>query len=155
MAKKETTLTFYGGVNEIGGNKVLLQDGKVRIFLDFGQSFSMGADYFTGWLSPRAINGLGDYFEFGLIPRLKGLYAAEQLKFTDVSYVKPKFDAVFLSHAHVDHVNHIKFLDPEIPVHLGVGTKLFLETMEETSGSRNYGKHLYRTFILSPVRNVR
>lgn len=31
-------LTFYGGVNEIGGNKILLEDGDVRVFFDFGQS---------------------------------------------------------------------------------------------------------------------
>ena len=63
MVKQKTSLTFYGGVNEIGGNKVLLEDKKVRTFLDFGQSFTMGAEYFTGWLSPRALNGVGDYFE--------------------------------------------------------------------------------------------
>ena len=63
MKKQKTTLTFYGGVNEIGGNKILLEDKKVRIFLDFGRSFTLGEDYFTGWLTPRAINGLGDYFE--------------------------------------------------------------------------------------------
>jgi hypothetical protein len=27
MVKNQTSLTFYGGVNEIGGNKILLQDG--------------------------------------------------------------------------------------------------------------------------------
>ena len=27
MVKQETILTFYGGVNEIGGNKILLKDG--------------------------------------------------------------------------------------------------------------------------------
>ena len=140
------SLTFYGGVDEIGGNKVLLEDGDVRVFLDFGQSFSMGCDFFTGWLSPRAINGLGDYFEFGLLPELEGLYAEGQLRFTDVSYVKPQFDAVFLSHAHFDHVNHIQFLDPEIPLYLGVGTKLFLEAMEKTSSFCSYGEHVFRTF---------
>ncbi|MEA2089593.1 MAG: MBL fold metallo-hydrolase [Thermoproteota archaeon] len=140
------SLTFYGGVDEIGGNKVLLEDGGVRVFLDFGQSFTLGCDFFTGWLSPRGINGLGDYFEFGLLPKLKGLYAEEQLQFTDVPYVKPRFDGVFLSHAHFDHVNHIQFLHPEIPVYLGVGTKLFLEAMEKTSGFCSYGEHRYRTF---------
>jgi len=123
------SLTFFGGVDEIGGNKVLLENGDIRVFFDFGQSFMMGGDFFTGWLSPRGINGLGDYFEFGLLPKLKGLYAEEQLQFTDVPYVKPMFDAVFLSHPHFDHVNHIQFLDPEIPVCLGEGTKLFLEAM--------------------------
>jgi len=140
------SLTFCGGVDEIGGNKVLLEDEDVRVFLDFGQSFTMGCDFFSSWLCPRAINGLGDYFEFGLLPKLKGLYAEDKLKFTDVPYVKPRFDGVFLSHAHFDHVNHIQFLDPEIPVYLGAGTKLFLEAMEKTSGFCNYGEHQYRTF---------
>ncbi len=140
------SLTFYGGVDEIGGNKVLLEDGDAKVFLDFGQSFTLGCDFFTGWLSPRAVNGLGDYFEFGLLPKLKGLYAEEQLQFTDVPYVKPKFDAAFLSHAHFDHVNHVQFLDPEIPVHLGEGTKLFLEAMEKTSSFCSYGERRYRGF---------
>jgi ribonuclease J len=68
-----TKLTFYGGVNEIGGNKVLLEDKKTRVFLDFGQSFTFGSEYFTGWLSARRINGLKDYFEFGLLPKLSGI----------------------------------------------------------------------------------
>ncbi len=140
------SLTFYGGVNEIGGNKVLLEDGDTRVFFDFGQSFTLGSEYFTGWLSPRNINGLGDYFEFGLLPKLKGLYAEKQLKFTGLSYAKPRFDAVFLSHAHFDHANHIQFLDPDIPLYLGRGTKLFLETMQRTSSFCNYGQHMYRTF---------
>jgi len=29
-----TNLTFYGGVNEIGGNKILLEDKDTRGFLD-------------------------------------------------------------------------------------------------------------------------
>ena len=139
-------LTFYGGIGEIGGNKVLLEDEKTRVFLDFGQSFTMGADYFTGWLQPRGINGLGDYFEFDLLPKVKGIYAKEQLTFTDLPYVKPMVDAVFLSHAHMDHMAHIQFVDPEIPIHCGVGTKIFIEAMEETSSFADFGEHPYETF---------
>ena len=140
------SLTFYGGVNEIGGNKVLLEDSEVRVFFDFGQSFTFGADYFYSWLTPRALNGLGDYFEFNLLPKLTGLYAKDLLAFTDLPYTEPEIDAVFLSHAHFDHVNHIQFLDPEIPVYLGEGTKFFLEVAEETSSFCNYGDHRYETF---------
>jgi len=139
-------LTFYGGVGEIGGNKILVEDKGTRIFFDFGESFGFGVDYFAGWLEPRAINGLGDYFEFGLLPKIKGLYSKKLLASTDLAYMKPRFDAVFLSHAHFDHINHIQFLDPEIPVYLGVGAKLFLQCMEETSGFCSYGEHHYRTF---------
>lgn len=31
MSKDKTTLVFYGGVNEIGGNKILLEDRKPKI----------------------------------------------------------------------------------------------------------------------------
>jgi len=34
-----TSLTFYGGVNEIGGNKILLEDKDTKVFLDFGKEF--------------------------------------------------------------------------------------------------------------------
>jgi len=139
-------VAFYGGVNEIGGNKILLQDRKTKVLFDFGQSFNFGAEYFTGWLSPRAINGLGDHFEFGLLPKIRGLYAKEKLAFTDIPYSEPEIDAIFLSHAHFDHVTHICFTDPQIPVYLGVGAKLFLESMEETSSFCDYGNHDYRTF---------
>ncbi|RLI10293.1 MBL fold metallo-hydrolase [Candidatus Bathyarchaeota archaeon] len=141
-----TSLQFFGGVGEIGGNKVLLEDGDVRLWLDFGQSFNMGCDYFTGWLQPRSQNGLGDYFEFDLLPRLRGLYAEHLLANTGLGYEPPRFDAVLLSHAHFDHVGHIGFLDPAIPVWCGSGTKLFLEAAEETSGFTDYGAHEYRTF---------
>src|SRR4030043_1953182 len=96
-------LTFYGGVNEIGGNKILLEDKRTRILLDFGQSFTFGSDYFTGWLTPRSINGLGDYFAFGLLPRIDGLYSKEMLASTGLPYREPEVDAVFLSHALFDH----------------------------------------------------
>ena len=145
MTRQETTLTFYGGVNEIGGNKVLLEDKGVRVFLDFGQSFTSGAEYFRGWLTPRAVNGLGDYFEFNLLPKIKGIYGEKQLEFTDLPYTQPKVDAVFLSHAHVDHMGHVMFLDEKIPLHCGYGTKIFMESMEATS-TINFGKHHYKRF---------
>jgi ribonuclease J len=141
-----TGLRFYGGVNEIGGNKILLQDKDTKVFLDFGQSFSFGADYFAGWLGPRAVNGLGDYFAFDMLPRISGLYSREMLASTDLPYTEPEVDAVFLSHAHFDHVGHVQFLDSEISLFVGVGTKLLMESMEETSSFCRYGEHECRRF---------
>jgi len=139
-------ITFYGGLGEVGGNKILIEDKKTRVFFDFGQSFTMGEQYFTNWLKPRSVTGLKDYFEFNLVPRIEGLYSESMLKHTDLKYINPKFNGVFLTHAHVDHVGCLSFIDESIPVYCGVGTKLFLESMEETSGFSNYGPHEYRTF---------
>jgi len=52
------SLTFYGGAGEIGGNKILLEDKGARVYLDFGQEFDFGEDYFYEWLAPRSVNGL-------------------------------------------------------------------------------------------------
>jgi len=62
-----TKLTFYGGVNEIGGNKILLEDNGTKLFFDFGMSFGQAGKFFSEFLQPRKCNGLGDFFEFGVI----------------------------------------------------------------------------------------
>jgi ribonuclease J len=138
-------LTLYGGVNEIGGNKILLEEKEARIFLDFGMGFSFGAEYFTGFLQPRRVNGPGDYFEFDLLPRLRGLYSKDMLTNTSLRYSKPRFDGVNLSHAHIDYVGLSHFLDKNIPLLCGEGAKIILDALKE-SGSYDYGDHIINTF---------
>ena len=142
---QKTTLTFYGGINEIGGNKILLEDRDTRIFLDFGMSFANEAEYFSGYLTPRGVNGAGDYLEFDLLPRLRGLYARKMIKNTNISYEEPKIDAVFLSHSHMDHVGYLPFIDENIRVYCGECTKIIMDATEEPSRT-NLGEHNFHTF---------
>jgi len=129
---RKTSLTFYGGLNEIGGNKILLEDGDNRVFLDFGMSFAGEAQYFSGYLTPRGVNGAGDYLEFDLLPRLRGLYARDMIKNTNIRYEEPRIDAVFLSHPHIDHIGYLQFIDENIPVYCGECTRTIMDTMQET-----------------------
>src|ERR1051325_8994094 len=76
----ETSITFYGGVHEIGGNKFLVEDRGTRIFLDFGMQMGKANLYFGEFLQPRNLNGMGDLFEFDLLPRLSGLYRQDYAK---------------------------------------------------------------------------
>jgi ribonuclease J len=125
-------LTAYGGVFEIGGNKILLQDRDTKVFLDFGVSFNAEGQYFNGGISPRKVNGIGDYLEFGLLPKLQGLYAEEQLKQTEIPYRPAEYQGVFVSHAHADHVGYVHFLDGSIPVHCGETSKIILNALNES-----------------------
>ena len=54
MIKNTTTPTLYGDVNEIGGNKILLQDRGTRVFFDFGISYAAKKQFYSQpFLSPK------------------------------------------------------------------------------------------------------
>ncbi len=115
-------LTFYGGVEEIGGNKILLEDRDTRILLDFGMSFADRRRFYSDpWLSPRDEKGL---LELGILPPLEGAYKFEEDKTT--------IDAVMLSHSHADHAAYIAFISRKIPVYCGETTRITLEGLGET-----------------------
>ena len=135
-------LTFYGGAGEIGGNKILLEDKGVKLYLDFGQCFHFGEDFFYEYLEPRTANGLEVYFEFGLIPKVPKLYSEEMLRLTDLKYEKPDVDGILISHSHSDHNNHLQFIDSSIPVFIGHGTKQLLDIYQFLYPQfQKYGEH--------------
>jgi ribonuclease J len=135
MVKDETSLTFYGGVNEIGGNKILLQDGDTRIFLDFGLSFGRRSKYYEEFLTPRSACGLGDFLEMDLVPDIEGIYRDDLLAMCGLKQKKQKIDGVFLSHVHADHANYVSLLHEDIPVYLGE-TALWILNAAAESGTR-------------------
>ncbi len=116
-----TELTFYGGVSEIGGNKILLSEGGNRIFLDFGKNFGKESAYYDDpYLTPR------DEFQLlnlGLLPDLDGIYKGEK---------EPSIDGVLLTHPHLDHWGYTCFLDNRIPLYCGEGTKKMIVNSEQS-----------------------
>jgi len=126
-------LTFYGGVNEIGGNKVLLRDRDTRIIIDFGVSFGRKASFYNEYLNPRPANGLADFLRVGLVPDIAGIYRYDLLATIGRGPDQPSVDAVLLSHAHMDHASYISFLNEKIPVYCGETCKFILEAIQEAS----------------------
>ena len=129
-------ITFYGGVKEIGGNKVLLEDRGTKIFLDFGMSFDRRGKYFEEYLSPRTANGIGDFLTMGLIPDIEGIYREDLLTHFGRKAEEPEIVGVLLSHAHADHANYISFLHKDIPIYCGKICKHILDAVEEQSKRR-------------------
>ena len=136
-----TSLTFYGGVNEIGGNKILLEDKDTKIFLDFGKSFSRRAKYFEEYINPRTSNGIVDFLTMGLVPDIPGVYRDDLMKMAGRKPQPPDVDAVLLSHAHADHADYISFLHEDIPVHMGAACHLILKALSERA-SRSIEKEV-------------
>ncbi|MEM2995238.1 MAG: MBL fold metallo-hydrolase [Candidatus Bathyarchaeia archaeon] len=119
MVKNETTITFYGGVNEIGGNKILLKDRDVKVLFDFGMPFTAKRQFYAPpYLSPKSEKALK---ELDILPKIRGIYSEEQ----------PEINAVFISHAHLDHSAYISFINRKIPVYCGETTEIILQALSE------------------------
>lgn len=130
-----TSVTFYGGVNEIGGNKILIEDrsSDASVFLDFGMNFARHGMYFEEFIQPRTSNGIVDYLDMGLLPRVDGIYRHDLLEFAGMpKHGDPIADAIILSHAHLDHAGHIAFIDERVPIYCSELTHSILKVLHET-----------------------
>ncbi|MGD0450721.1 MAG: MBL fold metallo-hydrolase [Candidatus Bathyarchaeia archaeon] len=155
-------LTFYGGVDEIGGNKILLQTENGSVLMDFGRRMNEFGKFFSDFLQARSKNALRDMLRLGILPKIDGVYtpylvdmtvlfendqvkdkvplgeALDYWKTIDVcpcNSEHPAVDAVFVSHAHFDHIQDVSFLDPHIPVFCTEKTKVLAKAMTDVSVS--------------------
>ena len=120
-------ITFYGGINEIGGTKILLEKEKTGFFLDFGRSFAGERRYFD-WplLQPRKAETL---LKLGLLPPLDGFYKCDEISDSKSSQV----EAVFITHAHTDHCDYIRWLRNGIKIYATPVTRAIILAREASS----------------------
>lgn len=78
------------GTNQIGGCITEIQSNQAKIIIDFGED-----------LDDRTQKSKKE------VPQIEGL-----------TYGKPKYDAVFITHSHQDHIGLIDCILPEIPVYV-------------------------------------
>lgn len=137
-------LTGYGGVGEIGGNAFLIDDGKSRVFLDFGKRFG-GAnaredfqhrpgwgDYYDLLMRPRGGHQVHDLIMMDLLPPLPSIYRTDMGGLPAKSTDAGKIDLVVVSHPHSDHYGLMGYLKPETPAFMSSITKLTIESVQKT-----------------------
>ncbi|NYB52458.1 MAG: MBL fold metallo-hydrolase [Methanobacteriaceae archaeon] len=149
-----TGIDFFGGVDEIGGNKIRVKDENASFLLDFGMGFSRANDYLSEFLQPRKGNGILDFFTLGLLPCIKGIYREDYLRHVGLSYPdKASVGGVLISHSHVDHVAYVHHLREDIPLYLSHESFLILKALEDT-GAAPFSEylHLNKSFYLEPKK---
>jgi len=142
-------LSFYGGINEIGGKKILLEDGEKRLLLEFGFPYKRHKQFYEEYLKPRPGAGLLDPLIMGLLPPLEGIYrddiAPQDIweQFRQIQHYRniDHVDGVLLSHAHLDHSGHISFLRGDIPVY-ATSVSAFIAKAIQDSGRADFDQQV-------------
>lgn len=119
------TLTFYGGLRTIGGTKAVVAEDGYRVIFDFGAAYAPGApgSPFDHRLRPRpGAAGLRDLLAAGVAPPLPGLYAPEAAAAAGLPGGGDGRTAVVISHLHLDHMNNLDLLAPDVPVHMSAAS---------------------------------
>jgi len=148
---KNIKLTFYGGANEIGGNKVLLEDFQknVKVFIDFGVNVDKLSRHKQKFGNPLTINEL---IINGFLPSVNNLpienlyslnfiFEQGQRFLEKINECKGKndppcnCDGIFISHAHLDHYYGLSFVNRNIPIYTGLMTKSIIEANSKSSPS--------------------
>jgi ribonuclease J len=142
-----TTVTPYGGIGEIGGNKMLLKDGDTRLFLDFGMSYNQRGKYYEEYLKPRVGSGLSDLIKTGLLPRpslpdFKGVYRSDYMQMLGAAKEEPTLRAVLLSHIHMDHSSYIAFLHEDVPIYASKESIAIAEAVS-VAGQRDFESEMF------------
>jgi ribonuclease J len=159
-----------------------LDSSSGTILLDFGRRMGITGDFYSEFLQIRAKNALRDLLRLGVLPKIDGIYDKKHLDTTslfadpdDIAKIpldqasdywitedikpceptSPKVDAVFISHAHFDHIQDVSFLDPCIPIISSPETEVLSKSIGELSMSgvslQFYKLRRSETIVSKPV----
>jgi ribonuclease J len=111
----EQSETYHSSrTHEIGGTLIELRSANTRLLIDAGYPLFLNGlpieDNVTKLQAEKLL-------ELGVLPPIEGLY----------QWDVPSFDAVVISHAHIDHYGLLKYVHPDIPVYMSVGTKRLID----------------------------
>ena len=131
-------LIVHRGGHEIGGSAIEIRTANARVLFDLGSPL----DFNT-----RDAADVASMKKNGILPDIQGLYV------DDV----PAFDAIILSHAHIDHYGLINFAHSSIPLYLSCGSKVLMEVSARFLGytapsNEQITFEMYRPFYIAGMK---
>ena len=131
----DLNITIYGGLGEIGGNIILLDYKGEKIVLDIGLSFSKYREFYE-WPF-RTHKGIDEMIRLGVAPDIEGLYISWRNR-NEFEYGDTDILALFVSHAHMDHIGLLSQINRNIDVFLGETCLLIENVRREVSRNTGY-----------------
>jgi ribonuclease J len=122
-------LRFYGGVGVIGSTKVVVEQSGWRVLLDMGADIPGREVLVRPPLRLTPGSELRTRLRVGEAPAIEQLYRPDAVEGTDVPGGSDGRIAVFVSHAHIDHVGLLGWVDPAIPVYAAEETVRMLDAL--------------------------
>ena len=137
----KTKLVTYEGLNKSMGAVFSVSYGNDRVIMDFGSAFNPEVSNYK----KHDDNWLVDKLNYGLLPKIDGLYSRRNLKeyklksFEECNYN----NAIFISHLHLDHMSNIGAVHPDVPVYMSYKAMILEKALEDVdmgvdSNGRDY-----------------
>lgn len=111
-------ITIYRGTKEIGGTLIEIRTTSTRILVDAGYPLFLNDKPISDDVAKQSYQEL---LALGVLPGIVGLYAWED----------KGFDAVLISHAHIDHYGLLKYINPQIPIYMSPGTDTLIRVSQQ------------------------
>ena len=106
------SVIIHRGAHTIGGSCIEINSGAHRIIFDIGMPLMEKGGHTIDDQKLKSPS-----IENGILPNVKGLYKNQQ----------PEIDALFVSHAHIDHYGLLDFVHPSIPVYMSRGSQALID----------------------------
>ena len=125
----KTKLVTYEGLYNSMGAVFSVSYGNDRVIMDFGSAFNPEVSNYK----KIDDNWLIDKLNYGLLPKIEGLYARDNLKEYNIkSFEECNYNnAVFISHLHLDHMSNIGAVHCNVPVYMSYMANILEKALED------------------------
>lgn len=141
--KTETKITFYSGLDTIGGVVMEIIYRKSRVILEMGRTYNLDYNLYDG-----NVNRRNSYIKDGIwtndILKIDGLYEQKDIKDLDLLPAEKSIfrTAIFITHLHLDHMGNMGIVSNDIDVYLSKNAQIIEKALEDI-GDGIYSKRNY------------
>lgn len=130
--KTETVITFYSGLDTVGGVVMEVIYRSSRVIMEIGTVFNPGFNLYDGNVNPRK-SFLRDGLWIDDIARIDGLYPEKEIKGLNLlSAEKSQLQtAIFITHLHLDHMGNMGIISEDIDVYLSKNAQIIEKALED------------------------